>query len=353
MAGLIEYLMNPATQGMLNLSAGLLQAGGPSRMPVSFGQALGQGLQQGTQGVQNAQQMQMQQQLFGMKQAEAQRKAAEQAAEQQAIQDFVARFPQYAGLARLNPKLATERAFPEAKGPLIATPGSMVLDRNDPSKVLNQVPVKPEMTPLARLIAERDALPADDPKRKLYDDAINKNTTQQPLVTVTPDNLGLKPKDRFDMEDKLRGDFQANPTVKAAAEMQSAFKLIETASKNPSPANDMAMATKYMKLLDPGSVVRESELAMAMNTTGLVDKVQNYAKMIVTGQKLTPTQRQEFLESAKAINDAFQKEREGIAVRFSENAKQYNLSPENVVGAPRTADAPKIKRYNPKTGKIE
>jgi hypothetical protein len=353
MAGFLEYLMNPATQGMLNLSAGLLQAGGPSRMPVSFGQALGQGMQQGTQGVQQAQQMQMQQQMFGMKQAEAQRQAIERAQAEEAQARFAAQFPQFADLARLNPKLATERAFPEAKGPLIATPGSMVLDRNDPSKVLNQVPVKPEMTPLARLIAERDALPADDPKRKLYDDAINKNTTQQPLVTVAPDNLGLKPKDRFDMEDKLRGDFQANPTVKAAAEMQSAFKLIETASKSPSPANDMAMATKYMKLLDPGSVVRESELAMAMNTTGLVDKVQNYAKMIVTGQKLTPTQRQEFLDSAKAINDAFQKEKDGISVRFSENAKQYNLSPENVVGAPRTVDAPKIKRYNPKTGKIE
>jgi hypothetical protein len=75
MAGFLEYLMNPATQGMLNLSAGLLQAGGPSRTPVSFGQALGQGVQQGVQGVQNAQQTQLQQQLMQAKMAELQRQA--------------------------------------------------------------------------------------------------------------------------------------------------------------------------------------------------------------------------------------------------------------------------------------
>jgi hypothetical protein len=61
MAGFLEYLMNPANQGLLNLSAGLLQAGGPSATPVSFGQAMGQGLQQGVRGMQSAQMAQMQQ----------------------------------------------------------------------------------------------------------------------------------------------------------------------------------------------------------------------------------------------------------------------------------------------------
>jgi hypothetical protein len=59
MAGYLEQLMNPATLGLLNLSSGLLQAGGPSRLPVSFGQALGQGIQQGAGAFQGAQQSQM------------------------------------------------------------------------------------------------------------------------------------------------------------------------------------------------------------------------------------------------------------------------------------------------------
>lgn len=58
MAGYLEALMNPATLGLLNASAGLLQAGGPSRVPVGFGQALGQGVQQGAGAFQTAQQQQ-------------------------------------------------------------------------------------------------------------------------------------------------------------------------------------------------------------------------------------------------------------------------------------------------------
>ena len=66
MAGYLDDLMNPANQGILNLAAGLLQAGGPSRMPVSFGQALGQGLQQGVGAFQGAQQAAQQADLLKM-----------------------------------------------------------------------------------------------------------------------------------------------------------------------------------------------------------------------------------------------------------------------------------------------
>jgi hypothetical protein len=74
-AGILDWFGDPANQGLLNLSAGLLQASGPSLKPVSFGQALGQGMQQGMQGFQQAQQMNQQQQLFDLKKAEMARQA--------------------------------------------------------------------------------------------------------------------------------------------------------------------------------------------------------------------------------------------------------------------------------------
>lgn len=77
MAGILDWFSDPANQGLLNLSAGLLQASGPSPRPVSFGQALGQGMQQGMQGFQQAQQAQMQKQLFDMKRAEMARQASQ------------------------------------------------------------------------------------------------------------------------------------------------------------------------------------------------------------------------------------------------------------------------------------
>jgi hypothetical protein len=68
-AGILDWFGDPANQGLLNLSAGLLQASGPSLKPVSFGQALGQGMQQGMQGFQQAQQMKIMNDLHGMQAA--------------------------------------------------------------------------------------------------------------------------------------------------------------------------------------------------------------------------------------------------------------------------------------------
>ena len=49
MAGLLSLFQNPEQAGMLGISTGLLNAGGPSRIPVSFGQAMGSSLLQGNE----------------------------------------------------------------------------------------------------------------------------------------------------------------------------------------------------------------------------------------------------------------------------------------------------------------
>jgi len=159
--------------------------------------------------------------------------------------------------------------------------------------------------------------------------------------------------DPFKNEQSLRKEAQDDPLVKSAAEMNGAFKLIATAYLRPSPANDLAMATKYMKILDPTSVVRESELAMAMNATGLIDKVYNYANMIKTGEKLNPNQRKDFYESARAINNAFQEEAGKVKSKFRGIASQYGLKPENVATEPNQSNTQTIRKYNPATGRIE
>lgn len=61
-AGLMGMYANPQTAGMLGLAQGLLASSGPSRIPVSMGQAMGYGLQGAQQGFGNALQMQMEMQ---------------------------------------------------------------------------------------------------------------------------------------------------------------------------------------------------------------------------------------------------------------------------------------------------
>lgn len=56
--GLMNIFANPQTAGLLGMAGGLLQASGPTRLPVSNGQALGMGLAGMGEGFNNALQMQ-------------------------------------------------------------------------------------------------------------------------------------------------------------------------------------------------------------------------------------------------------------------------------------------------------
>ena len=65
MQQILQSLNSSMYSPTMGLAAGLLQAGGPSRMPVSLGQALGQGLQTGQQFQQQGLQNAMQQLMLG------------------------------------------------------------------------------------------------------------------------------------------------------------------------------------------------------------------------------------------------------------------------------------------------
>lgn len=381
--------MDPKLMGVLAAAGAGLQASGPSRMPVSTGQVLGNALTAGLGGYAHGVQGQRQGILMAAQLSELAKKQEQQ----KRINDYAASLPEKDRAAflvdpagflknqnaspfgKVNPNDYTPESIsifnatrdfsklvPVRKHEAITTAGpngpqTEFINPYAPPQAPVAQPVKNEMTPAGQLFnpyttPQSEIVPDPNkpfgltqtpggvglkPTANLPYQTFSKERAKAGATTVNTDSLGLKPKDRFDMEGKLRDDFRGNPTVKAASEMDSAFKLIETAKNNPSPANDLAMATKYMKVLDPGSVVRESELALAVGAVGLLDKVQNYAQMVTSGEKLTPTQREDFYNSAKAINDTFQKAKGEIAADFSKNASQYNLSPENVTGGAITS----------------
>jgi hypothetical protein len=337
MAGLYDEpvgALDPRSMAIMQMGLGLMGQG-PSPTPISLGQSLGRAGMQGLQAFQQANQANQQNQLMAMKMAEA-KKAEEAATQQAAARARLAQDPRFAQFAPLMEAGVPPQAFIEQVFPKTPSPQLVEVPTDKPGVTQKKWVVPGQVDgPAIGGLKQPEILNPDVQAAKRGIAAAGKTD-----VVVQPDGLGLKPKDRFDMEGKLRDDFRGNPVVKASDEMNSAFKLIETARSKPSPANDLAMATKYMKILDPGSVVRESELALAMGAGGLMDKVQNYANMVFTGKKLTPSQREDFYSSAKAINDSFQKERDGVAERFKQNATQYNLTPENVVGAPRQAAKP-------------
>ena len=136
----------------------------------------------------------------------------------------------------------------------------------------------------------------------------------------------------FNNEMKLRDDFKQEPIYKAHQEVQSAYQQIKSSLGQKSPAGDLAGATKIMKLLDPGSVVRESELGMAMAASGLMDRIANYAQMTMNGTKLTPTQRKDFQDLADKLHDASVQQFNTKRKDYEALGKDYGLNAGRALG---------------------
>lgn len=146
----------------------------------------------------------------------------------------------------------------------------------------------------------------------------------------------------FDNTLKLRGDFRSEPIYKAHQEVQAAHSQITQALKLQSPAGDLAGATKIMKILDPGSVVRESELGMAMAASGALDRLQNYASNVINGTKLTPKQRIDFQNLADKLSAESAKQYNGKRSEYQGIAERNGLSVPDVLGAELKMPAPQV-----------
>lgn len=141
----------------------------------------------------------------------------------------------------------------------------------------------------------------------------------------------------FEQEEKLRKEFQLR--TKVYGELGGTFNNIKSSADAKTGPGDIALITGFMKMLDPGSVVRETEFATARDTAGLYTRLENSLKKAETGQFLQPNQRSEFVNLAKQYLDSAQKKAGDEKKALGVVVKNYRLNPENVFG-PETEAAP-------------
>ena len=132
---------------------------------------------------------------------------------------------------------------------------------------------------------------------------------------------------------KLRGDFRSEPIYKDFQAIDSAYRQITKGLDAGTAAGDLAASTKLMKLLDPTSVVRESELVMAMQATGKLDQLYNYANKIATGQFLSSKQKQEFRDLSKEFYNSAGEQYNLKRQEYADIAQRNELNVPDVVGS--------------------
>ncbi len=356
------------------LGLALLAAAGPSARPMSFGQRMFMGMGQHDQYLAEKEQREQlrkareaqlafqQMQMSQMIQQQAERKAAqERAAQDEGIarrlfgqpmqmgvptsqigpempertggminpQTFLA---QGGSVGGINDVMALNQLLAQPKRKLTTVaPGASLIDESDPTKPVFTAPDKADKPPSA--VQEYQFAKSQGYQGTFEQWSLSQGKARASNVTV-PVNLGQK---GFDNTLKLRGDFRSEPIYKAHQDVQSAYAQITTALKQASPAGDLAGATKLMKILDPGSVVRESELGMAMAASGLLDRVQNYASMVMSGQKLTPTQRTDFQRLAESLRTESEKQYNNKRKEYEGIATRNGLNVDDVLGPASSA----------------
>lgn len=358
MAGLLDFIKtgttgNPALdQGLLQAGLSLLQGRG------NFGSNLGRAGMDALAGMQAAQNQQFQRTLQKNQLEEIQRKRVLEDLPGQFIKPAQVGFdatggmetavenpanyvpPQMdlQGLAQkylgtpggLQQGLALQQYLaPKPKKLTTVAPGATAIDEATGQPVYTAPPIPKEEDINSLIVKGPDGKPMINP---LAIDA-RKQIAKAGASSVSV-NTGQK---GLDNTLKLRSDFRSEPIYKAHQEMQSAYSQIQQSLKQASPAGDLAGATKIMKLLDPGSVVRESELGMAMAASGLMDRVQNYASMILSGTKLTPTQRKDFQTLADALYKQSVGQYNAKRAEYEGIAKRNELSVEDVLGSEAVA----------------
>jgi hypothetical protein len=142
-------------------------------------------------------------------------------------------------------------------------------------------------------------------------------------------------------EDNLRKEREGSYEYKQTSIRRDAYATMSAADEQGKGPGDLAFIFSYMKLLDPGSTVREGEFANASNAGGVSDKIRNEYNRILNGGWLNEEQRKKFLAVSKGILDksetALAKKDEGLR----KIVEKRGLNPEMVfLNAPARALAP-------------
>ncbi len=231
-----------------------------------------------------------------------------------ALVSNVQQFPELAGV--LNPMITAQ--FTPQK-PLVLGEGDVAFDPRTQQEIARGPEAAPKFsTDYGKAIADaqlaEETFGKDSPQAAAFREMAQAERTGGGEIDLS-DEAGQRKEFT-----KASGDF---------IKVRDAFGKIQKAK--PTAAGDLALIFNYMKLLDPGSVVREGEFATAQNTAGVPDRVRNTYNRLLSGERLNPTQRENFKSQAGDVFIAQRDQQNLLEDEFGRIAGASGLRPQNVI----------------------
>ena len=154
-------------------------------------------------------------------------------------------------------------------------------------------------------------------------------TGNRPPMPVSNIEAKVDPKPKSDLENQLR-DEHTNGSGEYII-VKDAYARVDAAGRDPSAAGDLALIFNFMKMLDPGSTVREGEFANAQNSAGVGPRVQAMYNSVISGQRLADTQRNDFMDRADSLYQAALRGQKQLDKAYKGIAERNKVNVDNVV----------------------
>lgn len=150
---------------------------------------------------------------------------------------------------------------------------------------------------------------------------------------------------RNTQENQMRDDF--TNASKKFVEVRDAHQRVIESAEDPSAAGDLSLIFNYMKVLDPGSTVREGEFATAQNAGGVDQRAVALYNRVVRGERLSNEQRTDFVDRSDRLYKGAVTNQEKIEADYEGKAKSAGARPEQVITKHRVTPKEKKALENP------
>lgn len=138
-------------------------------------------------------------------------------------------------------------------------------------------------------------------QKSLALDQLALDRQQLEMSLMAAQGLGGLTKEQRAELNRIQDNVRQDPDIKNFIEIRDGYERIETGAELASGPGDLAMLFGYMKMLDPTSVVRETEFANAESALGYAQRILNIPSKFLQGTRLTEEGRQFYVTAAQRL----------------------------------------------------
>ncbi len=245
-------------------------------------------------------------------------------------------------LPQLNPLQEAQRKEAEARTgqigkekPIVLSPEQSLYPAGGGEPIIKGTP-KPEKLPSPNEQLTQKRL--DELNR--IESMPEKDRSKEEMATLRKLKTGMSTDTELTTATELRKEFNSSQVLKNFQTIQyseqaitAAYNMSISSDTESRIASDQALGVAFQKMLDPQSVVRESEYARTPQGAALLNRIDNYIpKLLKGGLAIADSDRKALYDMAQQLLGEAKRSMNRHISRYTKLSNDYGVRPELVLG---------------------